>query len=135
MRVGTQAVLLIGFLQSEVDAFRAMMQAMDADIVRLICCNTALLRGPLNKALEVEAVPDYEKVCVASKHRFFSALVLCGGVSLTRELLQPGLGVRRAVILSGMSSAEVGAFAAGAFLAVYALAQSSHAVLCCRCWK
>jgi hypothetical protein len=76
MRVGTQAVLLIGFLQSEVDAFRAVMQAMDADIVRLICCNTALLRGPLNKALEVEAVPDYEKVCVASKHRFF----FCVGV-------------------------------------------------------
>ena len=47
-----------------------MMQAMDADIVRLICCNSALLRGPLNKALEVEAVPDYEKVCVASKHPF-----------------------------------------------------------------
>ncbi len=132
MHVGTQAALLIGFLESEVDAFRAMMQAMDADIVRLICCNSALLRGPLNEALEVEAVPDYEKVCVASQHCFsrWRCVSDKGQVAV-----QPALGTRRAVILSGMSSAEVGPFAAGAFLAVYALAHSSHAVLCCRCWK
>ncbi|KAK9838493.1 hypothetical protein WJX81_002737 [Elliptochloris bilobata] len=78
---GPLAVLLIGFLQHEVDSFRSMMLDMDADIVRLICCNRAMLRGSLQDALEVDAVPDYEQAAA--------------------------VGTRRAVILSGMSSAEV----------------------------
>ena len=56
-----QAVLLIGFLQHEVDSFRGMMLDMDADIVRLIRCSRAMLRGSLQAALEVDAVPAYEQ--------------------------------------------------------------------------
>jgi hypothetical protein len=33
--VALQAVLLVGFMQSEVDAFRALMNEMDADIVKV----------------------------------------------------------------------------------------------------
>jgi hypothetical protein len=33
--VAPQAVLLVGFMQTEVDAFRALMNKMDADIVKV----------------------------------------------------------------------------------------------------
>lgn len=33
--VAPQAVLLVGFMQTEVDAFRALMNEMDADIVKV----------------------------------------------------------------------------------------------------
>ncbi len=58
----SQAVLLIGFLQLEVEQFRTFMLEMDADMVRLICCNRAMLRNSLQDALEVAAVPEYEAV-------------------------------------------------------------------------
>ena len=61
-----QAVLLIGFLQLEVDHFRSFMLEMDADMVRLICCNRAMLRNTLQDALEVAAVPEYEAVSALS---------------------------------------------------------------------
>ena len=57
-----QAVLLVGFLQLEVEHFRSFMLEMDADMVRLICCNRAMLRNTMQDALEVAAVPEYEAV-------------------------------------------------------------------------
>ena len=59
-------MLLIGFLQQEVDSFRSIMLDMDADIVRMICCSRSMLRGSLQAALEVDAVPDYEQASTLS---------------------------------------------------------------------
>ncbi|KAK9813018.1 hypothetical protein WJX72_007622 [[Myrmecia] bisecta] len=76
---GPAAVALIGFQQDEVDTFRQAMTDMEADFVKIVSCGRRQLEGSLQEALEGPA-PLYE---------------------------QPPLGVRRAVILSGMYSAEV----------------------------
>ena len=104
-----QAVLLIGFLQHEVDSFRSMMLDMDADVVRMICCSRLMLRGSLQAALEVDAVPDYEQARIHSD--WPCLLIACMALQSERGCAaQPPLGTRRAVILSGMSSAEVPLF-------------------------
>ncbi|CAK0783974.1 hypothetical protein CVIRNUC_007177 [Coccomyxa viridis] len=76
---GPLAVLLIGFSQYEVDAFRAFMIDMDADMVKIITCNRGLLKQSLKDALKANAG--------------------------TFEQLP--LGTKRAVFLSGMSGSEV----------------------------
>ncbi|KAF8073213.1 hypothetical protein HT031_000874 [Scenedesmus sp. PABB004] len=76
---GPLAVLLLGFLPEEFDAFRAMMLDMEADEVKIVACTRAMLGSTLQAALEAEA-PQYE---------------------------QPPLGQRRAVVLSGMYGCEV----------------------------
>lgn len=81
------------------------MLDMDADIVRMICCSRAMLRGSLQAALEVDAVPDYEQARARSDCPFpLLAMALQSERGCTA---QPPLGTQRAVILSGMSSAEV----------------------------
>lgn len=76
---GPLAVLLVGYMQDEVEKFRKMMIEMDADTVKIIPCTVALLDGSLQDALESD-FPRYE---------------------------QPPLGQRRAVIMSGMYGSEV----------------------------
>lgn len=76
---GPLAVLLVGFLSEEVDAFRKLMLDMEADMVKIIPCTRAQLGSSLQQALESE-YPVYE---------------------------QPPLGTRRTVFLSGMFGAEV----------------------------
>eukprot|EP00884_Botryococcus_braunii_P008590 jgi/Botrbrau1/17732/Bobra.0166s0152.2 len=76
---GPLACLLIGFLHSEVDIFRAFMNEMEADIVKVISCSNKMLEWRLGDALEAP-VPPYEQL---------------------------KLGTPRAVILSGMYAAEV----------------------------
>eukprot|EP00195_Chlamydomonas_chlamydogama_P005824 CAMPEP_0202903320 /NCGR_PEP_ID=MMETSP1392-20130828/23881_1 /ASSEMBLY_ACC=CAM_ASM_000868 /TAXON_ID=225041 /ORGANISM="Chlamydomonas chlamydogama, Strain SAG 11-48b" /LENGTH=256 /DNA_ID=CAMNT_0049590443 /DNA_START=161 /DNA_END=933 /DNA_ORIENTATION=- len=76
---GPLAVLMIGFLEEDVAAFRKLMVEMEADMVKLIPCTKAMLSGTLQQALEAE-VPPYQ---------------------------QPPLGTRRALVLSGMYGSEV----------------------------
>eukprot|EP00877_Chromochloris_zofingiensis_P001393 jgi/Chrzof1/11254/Cz05g29170.t1 len=76
---GPLAVLLVGFMQQEVDAFRQLMNDMDADIVKIVPCTQAMLQGTLQQAMESQ-YPQYE---------------------------QPPLGTHRAVIMSGMYGSEV----------------------------
>ncbi|KAF6256263.1 hypothetical protein COO60DRAFT_131296 [Scenedesmus sp. NREL 46B-D3] len=76
---GPLAVLVVGFLPEEYEAFRAMMVDIEADMVKVVPCTKALLGGTLQQAMEAE-YPQYE---------------------------QPPLGQRRALFLSGMYGSEV----------------------------
>ncbi|WIA09652.1 hypothetical protein OEZ85_009039 [Tetradesmus obliquus] len=76
---GPLAVLVVGFLPEEYQAFRAMMVDIEADMVKVVPCSKALLAGSLQQAMESE-YPQYE---------------------------QPPLGQRRALFLSGMYGSEV----------------------------
>lgn len=76
---GELACVLVGFSRRQVDEFRAMMIAMEADMVKLVCCTNRMLEMSLQEAVESDAT--------------------------THEVLPAG--VRRAVLLSGMYSGEV----------------------------
>ncbi|GFR52651.1 hypothetical protein Agub_g15243 [Astrephomene gubernaculifera] len=77
---GPLAVLLVGFLEEEVAAFRRLMDDMEADMVQIVPCSPGMMAGTLQAALEAEVPGSYE---------------------------QPPLGTRRTVFLSGMVGAEV----------------------------
>lgn len=74
-----QAVLLVGFQAEDFDSFQGLMLDMDADMVSLHCCDAAMLAGTLREALTASS-PGWRPA---------------------------PLGTRRAVILSGMYTAEV----------------------------
>lgn len=76
---GVLAVLLIGFLQGDVEKFRKMMADMDADMVKIIPCSQRMLDQTLQNALE-SSPPKFE---------------------------QAPLGQKTAVILSGMYASEI----------------------------
>lgn len=76
---GPLAVLLVGFQETDFAAFQQLMNDMEADMVPLYCADGVAMRRSLQSALE-EGKPGF----------------------------QPApLGTRRAVILSGMYTAEV----------------------------
>lgn len=77
--LGPLAVLLVGFLPEEFEAFRAMMNDIEADMVKIVPCTRAHLDSTLQAALESD-YPHYE---------------------------QPALGQRRALFMSGMYGSEV----------------------------
>ncbi|MEW5301055.1 MAG: hypothetical protein WDW36_003938 [Sanguina aurantia] len=76
---GPLAVLLIGFMEDEVDKFKGLMVSMDADMVKIVPCSPALMAGTLQAAVE----------------------------SQYPQWLPPKLGQRRVVVLSGMYGSEV----------------------------
>lgn len=76
---GELAVLLVGFAKSEVNIFRRVMDDMEATFVPVISVNAAMLDGTLEAAVS-SSPPPYEQLPA---------------------------GTRRAVLMSGMSTAEV----------------------------
>jgi len=76
---GPLACALVGYYPVEMDRFRAVMNDMEADMVKVICCGTEQLQGSLQQALE----------------------------GPTPDVKEPKLGTRRAIFLSGMSGEEV----------------------------
>ena len=74
-----QAVLLVGFDAATFAEFQAVMQSMDADMVPLFCASPATMKGSLQQALEGQE-PGF---------------------------CEPPEGARRALIVSGMYTAEV----------------------------
>lgn len=77
---GELAALLVGFTAPQFETFRRIMISMDADIVKMIPCTPAMLKGTLREALEAPQ----------------------GG-----KFQQMSEGTRKAVILSGMNTGEV----------------------------
>lgn len=76
-------MLLVGFEAEDFDSFQSLMLDMDADMVSLHCCDAPMLAGTLREALESSA-PGWRPAPLGTP-----------------------LGTRRAVILSGMYTAEV----------------------------
>jgi altronate dehydratase len=76
---GELAVLLVGFSREQVATFRSMMDDMEADFVPVIPVNTAMLDGTLEAAVSA-ALPTYQQLPEDTRH---------------------------AVVMSGMSTAEV----------------------------
>ncbi|KAL6763356.1 hypothetical protein V8C86DRAFT_2499491 [Haematococcus lacustris] len=79
MAFGPQTVLLVGFSAEEVEDFRRLLLAMEADMFKVSPCTRAMLAGRLQEALEADC-PDWEQL---------------------------PLGTRRCIVLSGMFGAEV----------------------------
>jgi len=75
---GPLAVLMVGFQEHEVQAFRSIMLDMEADMVKIIVCDKRMFQQTLRQALE--APGHMHNQCVG----------------------------QRAMILSGMNAAEVG---------------------------
>lgn len=75
---GPLAVLLVGFHEHEVQAFRGIMLDMDADMVKIIICDQHMFKRTLQQAMEAPGHMHTQRVG------------------------------ERAVILSGMNAAEIG---------------------------
>ena len=91
-RFGPDAILLVGFTPAETCKWRAELDAIEADFVRLVTCTKDMVDGPLGVALETEQEDPAAETSAFGVERmmFFSGMV--GGEIVQLVDLFNGLG-------------------------------------------
>jgi len=91
-RFGPDAILLVGFTPEETCKWRAELDAIEADFVRLVTCTKDMVDGPLGVALETEQEDPAAETSAFGVERmmFFSGMV--GGEIMQLVDLFNGLG-------------------------------------------
>ena len=91
-RFGPDAILLVGFTPEETCKWRAELDAIEADFVRLVTCTKDMVDGPLGVALETEQEDPAAETSAFGVERmmFFSGMV--GGEIVQLVDLFNGLG-------------------------------------------
>lgn len=91
-RFGPDAILLVGFTPEETRKWRAELDAIEADFVRLVTCTKDMVDGPLGVALETEQEDAAAETSAFGVERmmFFSGMV--GGEIMQLVDLFNGLG-------------------------------------------
>ena len=91
-RFGPDAILLVGFTPEETCKWRAELDAIEADFVRLVTCTKDMVDGPLGVELETEQEDPAAETSAFGVERmmFFSGMV--GGEIMQLVDLFNGLG-------------------------------------------